>query len=163
MILREKRGAVSLGLTVLIIIIIAIIILVILLTAARSYLIGAFNYFDRIISGSSGNGQTPSSATVKTKFAAYYCTSPSQCSPLTGLMTFWYLDYNGVNSSTNLSSSNTISFSDVYGNYSFTAYDIRESGGTVLCSNASSNPNTPGSAYAETGQSYVIYYSQACP
>ncbi len=159
MVLDSKRGAISLGLTVLILIVIALVVLIVLSNALRTYIVGGFDYFAKLISGASGS-TSGIGGTATTNFIAYSCLT-SKCAPFTstnGGYT-WAIDYNGQNLSG--SATTTLTFSDIPGNYSYTAYDVDENGSGFLCSNVSSGHGPTrinGSAYAETSETKIIYY-----
>ncbi|MCL5101455.1 MAG: hypothetical protein M1348_02500, partial [Candidatus Parvarchaeota archaeon] len=77
-----------------------------------------------------------------------------------GDQNLWYIDYNGQNSSANVTS--PITFSMPYGNFSYTIYNINDSG-TILCSNKTEGVTISGkpiyAGYAEAGTSNIIYFS----
>ena len=149
--LDSRRGAVSLGLTVLIVIVIALVVLIVLSNALRTYLIGGFNYFAKLITGaSSGSNGSGIGGTATTRFIAFSCvTTPCAVFPSSYNYT-WAVDYNGQNLSENVST--PLIFTDIQGNYSYTAYDINESG-DFLCSNISYN-----SGHETAGEAKIIYY-----
>jgi hypothetical protein len=147
----SKRGAVSLGLLVIMVLVIAFVIFVVFAGAIDSYLVGGLNYFSRILGISSGGSGSGNFGTVKTTFTAYNCVSSTSCSTFQSAPYYWYIDYNGQNLSAWINTS--ISFTTASGNYSFTAYVINESS-VYYCSNLTRS----GSGYNPAGSTRAIYY-----
>lgn len=154
--LNSKRGAVSLGLMFLIFIVIAFIVLIILSSALRQYLIGGLNAFGHLLTGS-GNS-TVVGGEARTVFVAYCCTGPSSgCSQFNKNDPYnWYIDYNGQNSSNNVSTA--IVFTTAPGNYSFTVGDIAIPGSGDFISNNTYQGRKTDIGYAVAGSTYLFYY-----
>ncbi len=154
----NRYGAVSLGMTFLIFMVIAFVVLIILSSATRNFLIGGLNNFGSLLKQVTGGGGGIS-GTAESSFTAYMCTTGCQTFPA-GDQNLWYIDYNGQNSSANVTS--PITFSMPYGNFSYTIYNINDSG-TILCSNKTEGVTISGkpiyAGYAEAGTSNIIYFS----
>lgn len=168
MVVFSKLGAVSLGLTVLIFIVLALIVLIILSSAIRNSLIGGLTYFGSVISQIiGGSGGSSSIGTTRTSFIAYYCPSVFNAQHVCTQTpkrfpsgpSLWYIDYNGQNSSANVSAA--IGFTTTPGNFSYSAYNINYSG-SIICSNQSSGVTSSGepihAGYASAGIVKILYY-----
>ena len=157
--IKQKRAQINAGLLVIIIIVAVFVILIVFVSAIRTFIIKGLDTVGAvllsIIKGGSGGS---SFISAETNFTAYNCTSTCVPFPSHSVYT-WAIDYNGHNLTENISSS--IQFSDVSGNYSYTAYPIfAGSRINIMCSNASTTSTFSKSAYAVAGYVYLVYYAK---
>ncbi|MCL4399018.1 hypothetical protein M1293_00700 [Candidatus Parvarchaeota archaeon] len=156
---RGEKAQINAGLLVIIIIVAVFVLLIVFVSAIRNFIINGLDSIgSSLVSVTKGSGGGSSFISVKTNFTAYNCTSTCTPFPQNSVYT-WAIDYNGQNNTDNVSYS--IQFSDVQGNYSYTAYPIFAGSSTdILCSNASASSTFSRSAYAVTGYVYLVYYAK---
>jgi hypothetical protein len=146
----SKKGAIGLGLTLIVFIVIAAVVLIIFLLATNSFIVkglgSAFSNLFRFLNGPGGSGAF---STVGTKFIALDCTS-SPCVRFSSAF-FWYVDYNSINTSGTLNE--PINFTSSIGSFPYTIYNVTTQT-QFICANASlgdAKSNTTFYAYFSPG------------